>query len=215
MRRPSQAGRVWCGVLDLKTGEKGMQWGWGGSPGRLVKYTGGGLISYRCMLSIMGASNSVGEGSYKYWKGENWNESCEIKIGCINVNSWLKKILICIYRDITDVISVILHVISACVFICIHMCLRFFVHKEGWGCWGTAIPQRQWIHHRPRSWLLNTIFHYKKPQLLGQMADYRIRAEKFEMNLEYLVQRSLQGCCRYFRRTRIPVWRSSHWPNVE
>lgn len=39
----------------------------------------------------MGASNSVGEGSYKYWKGENWNESCEVKIGSINVNSWILK----------------------------------------------------------------------------------------------------------------------------
>lgn len=103
MRRPSQAGRVWC-VLDLKRGEKGMQWGWGGSTGKLVKYTGRGLISYRCMLSIMGASNSVGEGSYRYWKGENWNKSCKVKIRCINVNSWiLKSIDTYIERDITVV----------------------------------------------------------------------------------------------------------------
>ena len=129
MQRPSQAGRVWCGVLDLKRGEKGMQWGWGGSTGRLVKYTGGGWISCRCMLSIMGASNSVGEGSYKYWKGENWNEPCEVKIWSINVNSWILK-------NIDTYIERYYRCkIHACVFICILMCLRFFVHKEGEGAW--------------------------------------------------------------------------------
>ena len=38
-----------------------------------------------------------------------------------------------------------------------------------------------------RSWLLYTIFQSKEPRLLGEMADFQAKKEKYKMNIDYLV----------------------------